>query len=108
MPEERSEKRNQNNPKDKGPRVEAEGLVVVGGQPVGIAHAKLLGRQPASQPHQTLIKIFLNLSFQLQMLADAGGRLRASARRPVRCRRAELVATTAVPVLLQADGRHAY
>jgi hypothetical protein len=27
------------------------------GQAVGIAHAKLLGRPPANQPHQTLIKI---------------------------------------------------
>jgi hypothetical protein len=50
MPEEHSEKSNHNNPKDKTPRVATEGLVV-GGQPVGIAHAKLLGRPPASQPH---------------------------------------------------------
>jgi hypothetical protein len=57
MPEERSEKNNHNNPKDKTPRVENRGGVVAGGQPVGIAHAKLLGRPPASQPHQTLIKI---------------------------------------------------
>ena len=56
MPEERSEKRNHNNAKDKTPRVEIKACVV-GGQPVGIAHAKLLGRPPASQPHQTLIKI---------------------------------------------------
>ena len=55
MPEERSEKGNHNNPKEKTPRVRADGLVVVGGQPVGIAHAKLLGRPPASQPHQILI-----------------------------------------------------
>ena len=46
MPEERSEKSNYNNAKDKAPRVETQGLVVVGGQPVGIAHAKLLGRPP--------------------------------------------------------------
>ena len=57
MPEERSEKSNHNNAKDKTPRVENRGGVVVGGQPVGIAHAKLLGRPPASVPHQTLIKI---------------------------------------------------
>jgi hypothetical protein len=57
MPEERNEKRNYNNAKDKAPRIEAEGLLVVGGQPVGIAHAKLLCRPPASVPHQTLIKI---------------------------------------------------
>jgi hypothetical protein len=56
MPEERSEKSNHNNPKDKTSRVAIKGLVV-GGQPVGIAHAKLLGRPPASQPHQPLIKI---------------------------------------------------
>jgi hypothetical protein len=56
MPEERGEKSNHNNAKDKESRVATEGLVV-GGQPVGIAHAKLLGRPPASQPHQTLIKI---------------------------------------------------
>ena len=57
MPKERSEKRNHKNPKDKAPCAATEGLVVVRGQPVGIAHAKLLGRPPASQPHQTLIKI---------------------------------------------------
>ena len=57
MPEERSEKSNHNNAKDKAPRVENRDGVVVGGQPVGIAHAKLLGRPPASRPHQTLIKI---------------------------------------------------
>jgi hypothetical protein len=56
LPEEHTEKSNRNNAKDKTPRVATEGLVVVGGQPVGIAHAKLLGRPPASQPHQTLIK----------------------------------------------------
>ena len=38
MPEERSKK-------DKTRRVAIKGLVV-GGQPVGIAHAKLLGRPP--------------------------------------------------------------
>jgi hypothetical protein len=48
MPEEHSEKSNHNNPKDKTPRVAIKGLVVVRGQPVGIAHAKLLGRPPAS------------------------------------------------------------
>ena len=47
MPVEHSEKSNHNNPKDETPRVATEGLVV-GGQPVGIAHAKLLGRPPAS------------------------------------------------------------
>jgi hypothetical protein len=57
LPEERGEKRNHNNAKDKTPRVENRRGVVVGGQPVGIVHAKLLGRPPASQPHQTLIKI---------------------------------------------------
>jgi hypothetical protein len=57
VPEEHSKKSNHNNAKDKAPRAAAEGLVVAGGQPVGIAHAKLLGRPPASQPHQTLIKI---------------------------------------------------
>jgi hypothetical protein len=57
MPEERSEKTNHNNAKDKTPRFENRGGVVVGGQPVGIAHAKLLGRPPASRPHQTLIKM---------------------------------------------------
>jgi hypothetical protein len=49
MPEERSEKRNYNNAKDKAPRIETEGLVVAGGQPVGIAHAKLsVARQRAN------------------------------------------------------------
>ena len=37
---------------------------IVGGQPAGIADAKLLGRPPASQPD----KDFLNLSFSWQML----------------------------------------
>jgi hypothetical protein len=55
VPEERSKKSNHNNAKDKAPRVATKGRV--GGQPVGIAHAKLLGRPPASQPRQTLIKI---------------------------------------------------
>ena len=57
VPEEHSKKTNHKNAKDKAPRVATEGLVVVRAQPVGIAHAKLLGRPPASQPHQTLIKI---------------------------------------------------
>ena len=49
MPEERSEKRNYKNAKDKAPRIETEGLVVAGGQPVGIAHAKLsVARQRAN------------------------------------------------------------
>ena len=56
MPEEHREKGNHNNPKDETPRIAIKGLVA-GGQPAGIAHAKLLGRPPASQPHQTLIKI---------------------------------------------------
>ena len=56
MPEERSEKGNYNNAKDKAPRVAIKDLVM-GGQAVGIAHAKLLGRPPASQPHQTMITI---------------------------------------------------
>ena len=63
LPEERTKKCNHNNPKDKAPRVAATGLVVVGGQPVGIAHAKLLGRPPASQPSPDIDKHFLNLSF---------------------------------------------
>jgi Protein of unknown function (DUF938) len=57
LPEEHTKTRNHNNAKDKTPRVEAEGLVVVGDQPVGIAHAKLLGRPPASQSDQALVKI---------------------------------------------------
>jgi hypothetical protein len=73
MPEERSEKSNHNNPKDKTPRVEAEGLVVVGGQPVGIAHAKLLGRPPTSQPHQTLINFLKSVLWP----RDAGRRIAA-------------------------------
>jgi hypothetical protein len=47
MPEQRCEKGNHNIPKNKTSRVAIKGLVV-GGQPVGIAHAKLLGRPPAS------------------------------------------------------------
>ena len=57
LPEKHSEKSNHNNAKDKAARAENRAGVVVGGQPVGIAHAKLLGRPPASQPHQRLIKI---------------------------------------------------
>jgi hypothetical protein len=57
VPEEHTKTRNHKNAKDKAPRVATEGLVVVRAQPVGIAHAKLLGRPPASQAHQTLIKI---------------------------------------------------
>jgi hypothetical protein len=57
LPEEHTKTRNHKNAKDKAPRVATEGLVVVRAQPVGIAHAKLLGRPPASQAHQTLIKI---------------------------------------------------
>jgi hypothetical protein len=56
LPEKHREKSNHNSAKDKAWRVAIKGLVV-GGQPVGIAHAKLLGRPPASQPHQTLMKI---------------------------------------------------
>jgi hypothetical protein len=48
LPEEHTKARNHNNAKDKTPRVENRGGVVAGGQPVGIAHAKLLGRPPAS------------------------------------------------------------
>jgi hypothetical protein len=62
MPEQSGEKSNHNNAKDKTLLVESRVVVVAGGQPVGIAHAKLLGRPPASQPHQTLIKDFLNRS----------------------------------------------
>jgi hypothetical protein len=57
VPEERTKKSNYNNAKDEASRVGTKDLVVRGGQPVGIAHAKLLGRPPASQRHQTLIKI---------------------------------------------------
>jgi hypothetical protein len=59
MPEEHSEKSNHNNAKDKTPRVAIKGLVV-GGQPVGIAHAKLLW-SPAGEPTSPDIdKDFLN------------------------------------------------
>ena len=57
LPEKHAKNRNHNDPKDKAPGILTTGHVVVGGQPVGIAHAKLLGRPPASQPDQTLIKI---------------------------------------------------
>jgi hypothetical protein len=64
VPEEHSKKTNHHSPKDKAPRVVAtEGLVVVGGQPVGIAQAKLLCRPPASHPSPHTDKDFLNLSF---------------------------------------------
>jgi hypothetical protein len=36
--------------------------VVRGGQPVGIAHAKLLGRPPAEPTSSDIDKDFLNLS----------------------------------------------
>jgi hypothetical protein len=45
LPEEHTKTRNHDNPKDKSPRVGVENLVVLGGQPVGIVHAKLLGRR---------------------------------------------------------------
>jgi hypothetical protein len=57
LPEEHAKKRNHNDPKDEALHVTSTGLFIVGGQPVGIAHAILLGRPPASQPHHTLIKI---------------------------------------------------
>jgi hypothetical protein len=44
VPEEHSEKSNHNNAKDETPRFENRGSVLAGGQAVGIAHAKLLGR----------------------------------------------------------------
>jgi hypothetical protein len=47
MPEQHSEKSDRDNPKNKTPGVAIKGLVVRG-QPVGIAHAKLFGRPPAS------------------------------------------------------------
>jgi hypothetical protein len=62
MPEEHSEKSNHNNPKDKTSRVVIKGLVVVRGQPVGIAHAKLLGRPPSEPTSPEIDKDFLNLS----------------------------------------------
>jgi hypothetical protein len=57
LPEKHAKNRNYNDPKDKAPGITTTGHVVVGGQPVGIAHAKLLGRPPATQSHQALIKI---------------------------------------------------
>ena len=60
MPEERSEKGNHNNAKDKTPRFENRGGVGAGGQPVGIAHAKLLGRPPAKPNSPDIDKDFLN------------------------------------------------
>jgi hypothetical protein len=66
------------------PRVSRpRGHVVVGGQPVGIAHAKLLGRSPAIRPHQTL-KDFLDLSSSCRCRQHAGRRLRPAVARPVR------------------------
>jgi hypothetical protein len=47
VPEEHSKKTNHNNAKDKAPRV-AKTSCVVGSRPVGIAHAKLLGRPQAN------------------------------------------------------------
>jgi hypothetical protein len=64
VPEEHTKKRNHNDPKDQALRVATTGLVVPGSQPVGIAHAILFGRPPASQPYQTLINDFLNVSFR--------------------------------------------
>ena len=85
VPENRSKKTNRNNAKDKAPRVATEGLVVVGGQPVGIAHAKVLGRPPASRPHQTLIKIFLNPSLSRRCSREAGRCRRPAIRRAALC-----------------------
>jgi hypothetical protein len=60
VPEERSEKGNHNNAKDKTPGVENRGGGVAAGQPVGIAHAKLLGRPPAKPNSPDIDKDFLN------------------------------------------------
>jgi hypothetical protein len=46
LPEERSEKGNHN--QDEASRLAIKVFVVVGGQPVGIAHVRLLGRPPAN------------------------------------------------------------
>jgi hypothetical protein len=75
MPEEHSEKSNHNNPKDKTPRVAIKDLVV-GGQPVGIAHAKLLDRPPASQPHQILIRAAIRGAFLLARAGRTAARVR--------------------------------
>jgi hypothetical protein len=49
LPEDQTKTRNHKKPKDKVPRVATQGPVVVGGQPVGIAHAKLsVARQRAN------------------------------------------------------------
>jgi hypothetical protein len=84
VPEEHSKKSHHNNAKDKAPRVANTNCVLVGSQPVGIAHAKLLGRPPAAQPHQTLIKISLIRPLAgrcSQTLAGAFGRPQARGRR---------------------------
>jgi hypothetical protein len=76
LPKQHTKTRNHKNPQDKAPRVAIEGLVVVGGQPAGIAHAKLLGRQPSEPTSPEIDKDFLKPVLELQMLVDAGGRLR--------------------------------
>ena len=62
VPEERTKKSNYNNAEDEASRVGTNDLVVRGGQPVGIAHAKLLGRPPAEPTSPDIDKDFLNLS----------------------------------------------
>ena len=62
VPEQRTKKSNYNNAEDEASRVGTKDLVVRGGQPVGIAHAKLLGRPPAEPTSPDIDKDFLNLS----------------------------------------------
>jgi hypothetical protein len=58
LPEKRAKKYDNQDAKDKAPSTGTEGVIVLGGQPVGIAHVetKLDARQQA-QSHSRLLKI---------------------------------------------------
>src|SRR5208282_4270813 len=98
LPEEHTNKRNHNNPKDKG-------LACRDHRPCRRGRSASRDRScettptPASEPTSPDIdKDFLNLSLSCRCSQDAGRRLRPADRRAVHCRRARLVATTAMPM----------
>ncbi len=85
LPEEHADTCNHNNPKDKASRVATEGLVVAG-RSTGRDRSCETTRSPASGPTSLDInKDFLNLPISCRCSQDAGRRLRAAVKRPVRC-----------------------
>jgi hypothetical protein len=47
LPEKRTQKHDNKDAKDKAPPTGTEGVIVLGGQPVGIAHVETIGRPPS-------------------------------------------------------------